>query len=211
MLGENNFARIKIMAANDYVLYFTDIESNGLDSRVHSPIEISLYRLSDDVQKTWFLKPLDVDSSQEQALKINEHKLEDLRGETKYGRDTYMDPNKVLVEIEEFVLDDGVPTSNRCLVGQNVSFDKDMLQQLWIRCGVGDSFPFGRRYLDTMIIEMAMDYAKGTMAEGYSLANLTKKYGIKNSKAHSSEADTKATKEVFDKQIALLKSLLAKQ
>lgn len=197
--------------SNDYTLYCVDIESNGLDSHVHSPIEISLYRFSDDVQKTWFLKPLDLDSSQEQALKINGHKLEDLRGETKYGKDTYMDPNKVLVEIENFVVDDGVPTSNRCLVGQNVSFDKDMLQQLWIRCGVGDSFPFGRRYLDTMIIEMAMDYAKGTMAEGYSLANLTKKYGVKNSKAHSSEADTKATKEVFDKQIAFLKSILAIQ
>ena len=83
-----------------------------------------------------------------------------------------------------------------------------MLDQLWSKCNSAGSFPFGRRMMDTMQLQFAIDFCKGEMSQAYSLSALTKKYGIKNEKAHSAAADTMATKEVFLRQIAFLKSKL---
>lgn len=192
----------------DYSFYCVDIESSGLCYVTQDVIEISIIRLKDNDQKTWCLKPLNFDTIDIGALKKNGHKLEDLKGETKFGRDTYLNPAKVIVDIENWLMEDGVPTENRCLIGHNVSFDKVFLEQLWRKCNSFDSFPFGRRYMDTMIIELFLDHCSDKLAEGYSLANLTKKYGVKNDKAHSAAADTKATKEVFIKQSEFFRKLL---
>lgn len=192
----------------EYTLYITDVETTGLDSRIHDIIEMSLLRLSDNIQKTWRLKPLNPDAAEAAALRINGHKLEDLKHLTKFGRETYRDPNEVLVEVENWIQEDGTPSEKRILVGQNIPFDKDALEQLWKKCNAKDTYPFGRRMLDTMQIEFFLDLCKGSMAEGYSLSNLVKKYGVKNEKAHTAEADVKATREVFDKQIEFFKKVL---
>lgn len=192
----------------EYTLYVADVETTGLDSRIHDVIEMSLLRLSDNVQKTWHLKPLNPDYAEAAALRINGHKLEDLKHLTKFGRETYRDPNEVLVEVENWIQEDGTPAEKRILVGQNVNFDKDMFDQLWKKCNAKDTYPFGRRIIDTMQISFFIDYAQGTLADGYSLANLIKKYGIKNEKAHSAESDVKATKELFLAQINELRSKL---
>lgn len=191
--------------------YCLDVESTGLIFDKHEPIEISIIRLSDDVQKTWWLKPINTNTISADALRVNGHKLEDLLYHTKYGRDTYQDPHKVIVDIENWLMEDNLSTENRFLVGQNISFDKYMLEYLWRKCNSQDSFPFGRRVLDTMQFEVLMDLATGKKGEGYSLSNIIKKYGIKNDKAHTAAADTKATKEVFIKQLDVMKRLVNKQ
>jgi DNA polymerase III epsilon subunit-like protein len=193
---------------NNYIFYVADTETTHLDDRLGDVIELSIYRLSDDVQKTWFLKPINPQNIDDASLRINGHKKEDLLHQTKFGKDTYLDSNKVIIDIENWIMEDGVPHSNRILIGHNVSFDRSFLEQLWIKCNSKDSFPFGRRYLDTMVIEIFLDCCKSEMAEGYSLNNLTKKYGVKNEKAHSASADTKATKETFEKQVEFFKKVL---
>lgn len=195
---------------NNYVFVGCDVESTGLDPIKHDIIELSLYRLSDDVQRTWFLKPINFDNIEVAALRINHHKLEDLQGKTQYGRDTYRDPKEVIVEIENWLFEDNTDTANRCLIAHNTNFDKSMMESLWNKCGASDSFPFGRRYLDTMQIALMLDHISGEYAEGYSLNNLSKKYGIRNEKAHSAAADTKCMVEVFKKQAGYLKKLLIK-
>lgn len=192
----------------DYVIYVADCETTGLDYVKNDVIELSLYRLTDDVQKTWCIKPINKDSIETTALKINGHKLEDITHETKYGRETYKEASSRLVEIENWILEDGASTENRVLCGQNVAFDKNMLEYMWNKCNAKDSFPFGRRTMDTMIWAFMMDYAQGKMAEGYSLNNLIKRYGVVNTKAHTAESDTKATKEVFIKQVEELRKKL---
>ena len=195
----------------NYVFYVADIETTGLDSHAHDIIELSLSRLGDNSengQKTWCFKPLTPDTIEAAALKINGHKLEDLLHKTKEGRERYQDPSKVLVEIENWLADDGVPAEKRFLIGQNIAFDKERLQIFWEKCNSKDSFPFGRRLMDTMIIELFMDFCKGQFAEGYGLNNLVKKYGVKNEKAHTAAADVKATKEVFEKQVELMQKLI---
>lgn len=195
----------------NYVIYVADVETTGLDDHLNDIIELSLYRLTDDVQKTWCIKPINPDNIDPDSLRINGHKMEDLLHKTKEGRDRYLDPNKVIIEAENWIMEDGVPNTQRILAGQNVSFDKGFLEQHWIKCQSKDSFPFGRRMLDTMMIEFFLDLCQGSMAEGYSLKNLTKKYGVKNEKAHSAAADTKATKEVLMKQVEAVKKALGSQ
>jgi DNA polymerase III alpha subunit (gram-positive type) len=189
-----------------YVFYCLDCESSGLDPVKNDIIELSIYKMADDTQKTWCIKPINFDSIEPAALRINGHKLEDLKGETKFGRDTYLDPNKAIVEIENWLAEDNVPASNRCMVGQNVNFDKSMMEQLWLKCNASDSFPFGRRFMDTMVMALMIDCVENNFSESYSLSSLTKKYGVKNDRAHSAAADTKATKEVFIKQIEYLRN-----
>ena len=192
----------------DYAIYICDTETTGLDSRDNDIIEISFYRVSDNTQKTWCMKPFNTDNIDSGALRVNGHKLEDLLHQTNYGKLTYKDPKSTLIEIENWIMEDGSKTENRVLCGQNISFDKDMMIQSWKKAGSIDTFPFGRRMIDTMGIAFAMDYAKGTMEKGYSLSNLTKKYGIKNEKAHSAASDTISTFQVFVKQIEELEQAL---
>lgn len=192
----------------NYEFYLADTETTGLHVIDHDIIEISLLRLSSDEQKTWCLKPLNTNTISTDALRVNGHKLEDLLHQTKAGKERYLDPQKVIIDIENWVMDDGVPAQNRFLIGQNISFDKDRFEQLWNKCNSSNSFPFGRRMIDTMGIELFFDYCRQNFAEGYSLANLVKKYGVKNEKAHTAAADTRATKEVFLGQVSFFKKLL---
>lgn len=190
-----------------YSLYVADCETTGL-TQDNDIIEVSFLRMSDGVQKTWCLKPLNFNMIDPGALRVNGHKLEDITHQTKFGRDTYLDPAKTIVEIENWIMEDDCPAEMRCLVGQNVFFDKMMLEQLWTKCNSKDTFPFGRRIMDTMVMAFMIDYAEENLADNYSLSALIKKYGIKNDKAHSAAADVRATKELFDAQIKYLRNQL---
>lgn len=191
-----------------YVFYGCDTETTGLDHIKNDIIEISLYRLSDDIQKTWLIKPININNIEIDALRINGHLLEDLKGETKHGRDAYQDANKVIIEIENWLSEDDAITANRVLIGHNINFDKNMIEQLWFKCNASDSFPFGRRVLDTMQIALMMDFAQNNFDEAYSLKNLAKKHGVINAKAHSAESDTKCTVDIFRKQAEILRKAL---
>lgn len=191
-----------------YSFYVADVETTGLDSHTHDIIELSLLRLGDESennQKTWCLKSINQDTITADALRINGHKLEDITWKTKEGRERYLEPSAALIEVENWLANDDKPAEKRFLIGQNVGFDRDRLEQLWIRCNSKDSFPFGRRMIDTMVVALMMDYVDGDFAEGYSLKNLIKKYGIKNTKAHTAASDVLATKELFEKQVEELR------
>ena len=194
-----------------YSFVVTDIETTSLSLIDCGIIEISMLRLGDtseNAQKTWWLKPFDTDIIDAGALRVNGHKLDDLTHKTKEGKDRYADPVKTIVDIENWLANDNLPAEKRFLLGQNIEFDKSRLEQLWIKCGSKDSFPFGRRVMDTMILELMLDYAKEQFADSYSLASLAKKYGVTNTKAHTAAADVLCTKSVFEKQIDMLRKLL---
>jgi len=196
----------------NYELYLLDTETTGLDAYKNDVIELSIIRFSDQVQRTWHLQPTCFDHVDTGALRVNGHKLEDIKHQTEYGKSLYKNPKDIIIEVENFLMEDNLPTLNRVMVAHNVAFDKNMLEQLWIKCGAGDSFPFGRRTIDTSSLEFFMDLAAGgEMAPGYSLSNLTKKYGITGmGKAHTAEADTKMLYEAFKHQLAAFKKALNK-
>lgn len=189
-------------------LYGTDCESTGLDPIRCEPIELTLYQLSTDRCRTWCIKPITIDGIQDDALKINGHSRADILHLTSVGREKYRPAPDVLVEIENWLMEDGMPTEARVLLGHNVYFDREMMTSLWNKCGSLETFPLNRKYsIDTMIIEFSTDFASGKFGDGYSLRNLCKKYGVKNDKSHTSESDTKATVAVFREQMKILKSI----
>ena len=190
-----------------YEIYVCDTETTGLALGCDI-IELSILRLSTGAQKTWMLKAANEQSIETGALRVNGHKLEDITHKTKYGRENYLDPIKVIVDIENWLAEDMLPAENRVITAHNTRFDYNMLEQLWIKCGSLETFPFGRRYLDTMQIQFFLDFCKDDLSTSYSLANLTKKYGLTNSKAHTAAADTLTTKDILVKQIDYVKKLL---
>jgi len=192
----------------DYIIYVCDCETTNLDNRIGDIIEVSFHRLTDNIQKTWCIKPINTNGIDKDALRINGHKKEDLLHQTKEGQERYLDPVKAMIEIENFVMDDGVPNTQRILAGQNINFDKDFLEQHWIKCDAKDSFPFGRRTLDIMTIQFFMDLCKGELMEGYNLNAIGKKYGLKNEKSHTAAADVKVTKDVLLEQIKIFSKVL---
>ena len=111
----------------EYILYVADVQSTGLSSVDCDIIELSLCRMTDKVQKTWFLKAINEKAIEEAALKINGHKLEDITHKTQIGKEKYKDPTSAIIEIENFLMEDGLSADNRYLVGQNISFDKEMI------------------------------------------------------------------------------------
>lgn len=196
---------------SNYSFYGIDSETTGLDPFKNDIIELSIQRIADDQQKTWLIKPISFEYIEVGALRVNGHKLEDITHQTKYGQETYLEANRVIVEIENWIAEDGLPAEAHFMVGHNIGFDKMMMEQMWKKCSVYDSFPFGRRVIDSMSTELFLDYCLGEFAEGYSLNNLSKKYGVKNEKAHSAAADTKCAVDVFRKQVEWFKNKLGTQ
>jgi len=195
--------------AGNFEIYFADTETTGLlDS--NEIIELSLYRWSDNAQRTWCLKPKRHDNISTDALRVNGHRLEDITHKTKFGQETYLEPSRVVAEVEVWMLSDGLSSDDRVLCGQNVKFDLGMLERLWKQENCHDTFPFGPRpfLLDTREIALFLDLAHGERSQYYNLASLIKKYGIKNSKAHTAESDTLATKELFVAQLKVVQDLI---
>lgn len=193
---------------NSFILYACDTETTSLDNSTGDVIELSLIRLSDNMQKTWCIKPTNFDGIQKEALKINGHKFEDITHQTKEGRDKYQPADKVVADIENWIMEDGGFSENRCLVGQNVLFDKSYMEKLWEKVGCKNTFPFGRKYLDTLQIELFLDFCKNEEQQYYNLGSIIKKYGVKLDKAHTAAADTLATKDLFLKQVEYVKKLV---
>ena len=191
-----------------YTVYVADCETTGLSYQKNDIIEVSFYRMSDDVQKTWCMHPFDMNNIDDVALKINGHKREDITLQTAHGKATYKDPISTLVEIENWIMEDGCTAEERVLCGHNIPFDREFFSATWAKANASETYPFGRRYIDTMVIQFALDMAKGEFGEGYSLKNLCKVYGTKNDAAHTAAADTRVCKEIFVKQIEMLKKLM---
>lgn len=194
------------MNFNEYSFYVCDTETTSLDSREGDVIEVSFIRLNDNAQRTWFIKPVNFSGISQDALRVNGHKLEDLNHSTKFGRDTYNERSRVIVDIENWVMEDGFTTDRRCLIGQNISFDKDYLFQTWKKSGSQSTFPFGRKSIDTMQLVFAMDLACGRNRSYYNLSSLVDDYGVKKEKAHRADADTRMTRDLWYKVFGELQS-----
>lgn len=193
-----------------HILYVLDAETTGTDERIHDVIELSLYRMTDNAQKTFYIQPTNWDSIQEDALRVNGHKLEDLKRGFRINEDgsktVYNRPDNALVEIEQFLMEDLVTAAERALVGHNVTFDIRFIKELWRRSGQEDTYPFGRMFMDTMQIAFFIDYVKGATRDGgYHLNGVVKAYEVKKEKAHRADADVRMTKDVFLKLIEAVK------
>ena len=195
-----------------FAVYVIDTETTGLDDSSNEIIELSILRLNDEVQRTWYIKPTKYDTITQDALRVNGHKLEDLKWQTTYGRETYRELSKVLPEIENFFMDDLEASDGRILVGQNVVFDLGFVRRLWEKANTLATFPFGDRpkVIDTIQLALLLDLIKGTREQYYNLTSLVERYGVKKEKAHKADSDTRMCKNVFLAQMKLIEPAIKK-
>lgn len=199
--------------SSPYVLYVCDTETTGTDPTKHDVIEVCFWRLSDDECKTWCLQPLDVETIDDRALKVNKHKRDDLIHKTAKGRETYLDPKVVLPEIEMWIMQDGVGSEDRVFIGQNPEFDYSFLVKMWEKLETPETFPFGfwrgegadRKNLgfiiDTIQIARFIDLCTDKKRRRYNLGALVKDFSITKAVAHRADGDVKMTKDLFLKMI----------
>lgn len=186
-----------------FTIYIIDTETSGLSAEKHDIIELSAYRLNDNIQKTWYMKPLNPDTIDVGALRVNGYNINEILGKTPEGAAKYLDPMNVLPDIEMFFMEDGMAAEDRIFAGQFCEFDYQMMKQLWKKCDSENTFPFGARphMLDTKQIELFLDLCRGERSKYYNLSSLVEKYGVKKEKAHLAEFDTKMTKDVLLSQM----------
>lgn len=193
-----------------YIIYVGDTETTGMDETIHDVIEISLCRFSMDSpddrdQRTWYLKALNPMTIQEEALKVNGHKREDIIHFTAAGKEKYQEPSEVVLDIENWIMEDDASVIDRMLVGQNIAFDIRMLKELWKRMGASDTFPWdvdrGKRSLDTQGICNFIDLCTGRRRRYTNLGTLVKAFGIKKRQAHKAEDDVAMTTDLLVKML----------
>lgn len=206
------------MTVNEgYVLYVADTETTGTDPQKHEIIELSTIRLWLDgsraeEQKTWLIRATLPENIEEEALKMNGHKREDILGLTKHGKENYIHPSKVLSEIENWMAEDDVTVNDRVMSGHNAPFDDAMMEAMWKRHGAIDTYPFqlgvNKLLLDTKQLAIFIDVICGRRRKFYNLGSIIKDYGIKKEKTHRAESDTRMTKDLLLKQIAPFKEVV---
>lgn len=206
-----------------YSPYVVDCETTGTNSQVHDIIEVCLWRLNDDQNKTWCLKPINIEAIEDKALKVNKHKREDIIHKTAKGKETYLESSKALAEMEMWIAQDGFSAEDRVFIGQNPQFDYDFLLALWGKLGTPDTFPFGywmgqgeeRRnvgfLIDTIQITRFIDLCSNKKRPRYGLGALVSDFGITKAQAHRAEGDVKMTKDLFLQQFEPIKEFLAEQ
>lgn len=200
------------------IVYVCDCETTGLDPIKNDIIEVCFWRLHEEEGKTWCLKPKNIDAIEDEALRINGHKREDITHATAKGKEIYRDPSIVLPEIEMWIMEDGAAAEDRIFAGQNPKFDYDFLIQLWKKCGHPDDFPFGfwmgegaRRenigsLIDTLQIVRFIDLCTGKKRPRYGLGALVKDFKVTKAQAHRADGDVKMTRELLMKLIEPIKN-----
>lgn len=191
---------------DNYIIYVQDTETTGL-SMDNDIIEISFLRIQNKnfEQKTWLLKAVNEASIQDDALKVNGHKKEDILWKTQYGRENYKNPSDALFEIEEWINKDGMSSHDRVFAGQNPLFDFDRMVELWSRCNTLDTFPFitghNKLIVDTKQLALFIDICLGVKRDRYNLGSLVKAFGVKKGTAHRADEDTRMTADLLVKFI----------
>lgn len=187
-----------------FQIYICDTETTGL-SKDCEIIEIALYHLNSDKKMNWFLKPQKPETIEKDALRINNTNIEDLLHKTAEGREKYRDPKIVISEIENWILEDFNTPEERIFVAQNASFDIEHMKNLWKLNNTSQTFPFGRKIIDTIQTQLLLDLVKEEQAQYYNLSALVEKYKVKKEKSHTALGDTLMLKDVFIKQMEILK------
>jgi len=190
-------------------LFVCDVESTGLDPVKNDIIEVSILRLVDNKQKTWYVRPASFENISMKALEVNRVKLEDLRRdpntisdvEKSLGVRAYLPIKEVLPDIENFIVEGGSSTHDRILVGHNILFDLNMLVEMWKKGDAEDSFPFVTygNVIDTKCLAIFHDYFKDKDVTTYNLGSCVRRFGLKKRGFHEGAEDVLATRDLLFK------------
>ncbi|MEK7113594.1 MAG: 3'-5' exonuclease [Patescibacteria group bacterium] len=168
---------------------FIDIETTGLDVRVHEIIEIGCVVTTPELEVVekfeLKIKPENIENADPVALKVNHYDPEDWADA--------IDSKKSMQILASKVKD--------CIiVGQNVSFDIAFLEYNFNKNNIKNPMHYHR--LDTISIAWAKLHRRQDITH-FSLRELCKEFGIKNENSHTGLADAFATYLLYKKLMEL--------
>ena len=174
---------------------YLDVETTGLDSKLHDIVEIAvLVEIDYEIveEKCWTVQPFSYSNVSPDALRLTGKTVELLK--------TYPDPHQVYVEFIEFL-------SKYCsrydrsdkfaIAGYNVAFDTRFLREWFLKNG--DSYYnswFSNRDIDVMSLVYFLRYKGQLTLPNYKLATVALSYNL-DIQAHSSLSDVKAVRELL--------------
>ncbi len=174
-------------------LAFIDTETTGLDPNKHEIIELAVIvakqipregrgpKLEVIEEYEWKIKPLHIETAEEQALRVNG-----------YNEVDWMFALDLKPVMEEF----SKKTESAIFVSHNLTFDYNFLMKAFEETGVENRMHYGK--LDTISIAFARLY-DAPLAERFSLKAIAELLKVENTKAHTALADTRALFESYRK------------
>ena len=176
------------LTSRDFV--FVDLETTGLNPKVHEIIEIAALRMTPNLQAE--KARLDMkctmvqqDVAEAKALEVNRYSALDWKGSK---------PVRVaLVDLAPMIDDDVI------LVGHNVHFDVGFLREEYERAGL--TMPKFKYAIDTVSIVFPLAM-QGHISK-LSLETICARYGIHNDGQHRAMADVMRTVRAFAKLLAM--------
>lgn len=180
-------------------LLFADVETGGLIPGTHSLLQVGLAAYKDGVivdtlkfyikQDTYVVTP--------EAMKINGLDLTVLKAE---GIDKF----KAVDEIVKFI-EKNFGTEKPILVGHNVNFDKNFLQELFAFNSNNIERYVGHRMIDTMSLIWGLFAAGKIPKEACNSKGAFDYFNINVKKLHDALDDALGTVELFKKIIEIIK------
>jgi DNA polymerase III epsilon subunit-like protein len=157
-----------------------DIESSGLRAGFHDLVEISVIRYDDRTQITRQVKAENPNNASFDALLITGKTIEDL----KKG----IHSKQMIEDVNGFFDSDGLTPPHRCIVGHNVSFDKQFIHYIWGK--YNQRFP-ADLWLDTLALCRRVVKREGIVKPSLKLNDACDLFGIKKvATSHNAKADS---------------------
>lgn len=170
-------------------LAFIDIETTGLDVRVHEIIQIGCVVTTPELEVIeefeLKIKPKRIEDADPISLKIN-----------RYNKEDWIDGSS----LEEALKILSKKAKDCIMVGQNVAFDSGFLEYAFSVTKIKNNMHYHK--LDTISIAWAK-FHKNKKITHFSLRELCVLFGIKNKHAHTALSDARATYELYKKLLEL--------
>jgi DNA polymerase-3 subunit epsilon len=177
------------------LLAFIDVETTGLDADKHEIIQLACVLAK---QTPRVGKGPEVSIIEEFELKIAPTRLQDAEPDALRINGFNEMEWVFAIDLKNAMEHLAKKAKGAIMVAHNLTFDDAFIQKAFKSTGVENTLHFQK--LDTLSLAFAQHYNKGDV-DKYSLRYLCELYGIKNERAHTALADTKALFEVYKKMM----------
>jgi DNA polymerase III alpha subunit (gram-positive type) len=128
------------------------------------------------------------------SLEATGRKRHELNAELNYSTHSKL---KMIPEVHEFLLKDGLTAEHRCLIAHNASFDRRFMHALWAKVKLILPVNF---WLDTMKIARREMKKEGTKRPKVTLQATMEKFGVTSlGQAHRAKFDAQNLYQLFKK------------
>lgn len=177
------------------LLAFLDVETTGLDADKHEIIQLGCVIAK---QTSRVGKGPEISVVEEFELKVAPTRLQDAEPDALRVNGFNEMEWVFAVDLKNAMEHLAKKAKGAIMVAHNLTFDDAFIQKAFKSTGVENTLHFQK--LDTLSLAFAQHYNKPDV-DKYSLRYLCEIYGIKNERAHTALADTKALYEVYKKMM----------